>query len=105
MPCRDVRTVAMALVLAASAPAVAHESSDHVAGVVARIDAAQLVVRASDGDEVTFALTTDTLFARGERPVRPADVQVGERVVVRGRRRAGVVEATFVELGPRPSPK
>jgi hypothetical protein len=79
-------------------PALAHESSDRARGTVERIDERELAVKTSDGHTVTFAITPDTHFARGEAPARREEVKVGERVVVEGKRLGHHVEALRVKL-------
>jgi hypothetical protein len=94
---------AMTLTLAlAAAPARAHEQGDRALGVVESVTPEQLVVKASDGHLVTFAITRETRFLQGEREARPEDVRVGQRVVVQGRTAGGRLEAVRVRLGTSP---
>jgi hypothetical protein len=95
--------IAAALALALGAPlARAHEEGDRVMGVVESVGAERLVVKASDGHLVEFAVTGDTRFFLGEKPARAADVRVGQRAVVQGRKAGGKLEAVRVKLGPAP---
>jgi hypothetical protein len=96
---RGSRIVALVSLLAA-APAVAHESADRAIGIVASITAERIVVTASDGHAVTFALTPETRFFRGDKPARSGDVRVGQRAVVHGKRSGEAVQALRVKLGP-----
>jgi hypothetical protein len=93
------RMTALVAVLAA-APAVAHESADRALGVVESATAEQLVIKARDGHAVTFKVTPQTRFFRGEKPARAEDVRVGQRAVVHGKRAGEAVEAVRVKLGP-----
>jgi hypothetical protein len=84
----------------ASAPASAHEAGDRALGTVASVTAERLVVRANDGHEVAFRLTAETRITRGDKPAHAADVRVGDRAAVHGKRVGGEVEAVRVKLGP-----
>lgn len=96
-----VRRSVVALMVSAWLPmaAVAHESGDRARGVVERLDSAAIAVKTSDGHVVTFAVTPETRFTRIDAAVKPDDVEVGERVVVEGRRAADRLEAVRVKLG------
>ena len=98
-----VRCIGIAAIALALLPglAVPHERGDRARGVVERIDEAALAVRASDGHVVTFETTPETRFVRAGVPVERADVQLGERVVVDGRRNGERLEAVRVRMGAR----
>jgi hypothetical protein len=85
-------------------PASAHEKGgDRAMGVIERVTAGELVVKASDGHLVVFAVTAETRFFEGERSARPEDVRVGRRAVVHGRKAGERLEAVRVRLGVAPS--
>jgi hypothetical protein len=86
-------------------PARAHEKGDRQRGVVESVAPERIVVRTSDGHTVTFAVTPETRFLRGEERVGVEDVQVGQRAVVEGRRAGETLEAVQVKLGAAPSRK
>jgi hypothetical protein len=86
--------------LAAAGPAVAHETGDRAMGIVASLTAARIVIRASDGHAVEFAITPETTFVRGDRPARREEVRIGERAVVHGKRRGDSLDAVRVKLAP-----
>jgi hypothetical protein len=90
---------ALVAALAAS-PAVAHEKGDRAMGVVASLTAERIVIRASDGHTVEFAITPETIFVRGDRPARREEVRLGERAVVHGKRRGDSLGAVRVKLVP-----
>ena len=83
-----------------AAPAVAHEPGDRAMGVVASVTAERIVFKTADGHPVTFSVTRETRFLRGESPARPEDVQAGERAAVHGKRVGEALQAVLVKLGP-----
>jgi hypothetical protein len=97
------RAISLAVLAAALAlgPASAHEGADRAIGVVTSASAERLVVRASDGHEVAFEVAPETRFTRGDERTGPADVRVGERAVVHGKRAGGRLVAVRVRLGAR----
>src|SRR6266498_5398564 len=94
----NAKVVTLVAALAA-APATAHEKGGRVMAVVESVTTERLVVKASDGHPVEFAVTKETRFSRGERPARADDVRVGDRVVVHGKRAGERLEAVSVKLG------
>jgi hypothetical protein len=97
---RNMAVLALALGVAA-VPAGAHEKGDRALGVVESVTAERIVVKASDGHSISFAITPDTRFSQGEKPATPEDVRVGQRTVVEGKRGTGGLEAVRVKLGAR----
>ena len=93
------------LTILAPAPAVAHERGDQAMGVVVSVSAEQIVIEAPDGHPVTFTVTSETVFVRGERPAVPGDVRIGERAVVQGKPLGKAMQAVRVRLGPAPAAK
>jgi hypothetical protein len=89
----------------AARPAVAHEHGDRAMGVVASITTDRIVIKTADGHPVTFIVTSETRFFRGESPAHPQDVRPGERAVVHGKRAGEALQATQVRLGPAPPAK
>jgi hypothetical protein len=87
----------------AARPAVAHERGDRAMGVVASVTTDRIVIKTADGHPVTFSVTAETLFFRGDSPARPQDVRTGERAVVHGKRVGKALQAVRVKLGPAPS--
>jgi hypothetical protein len=92
--------IGVLVALFVAAPALAHEHADRAMGIVESVSADRVVIKATDGHSVSFAVTAETLFVRGEKPARLQDVRVGERAVVRGKRLGEKVTAVRVDLGP-----
>ena len=104
----DMRRIMVALTLAvglAPSAARAHEQGGRAMGVVERVTAEQIVVKASDGHSVPFAVTQGTRFLRGEKPARAEDVRVGQRAVVLGKQSGDRLEAVRVKLGTPAAPR
>ena len=99
MSARVAGSLVVVLAVLAGAPAGAHERGDRALGMVERVSAEQIVIRAADGHSVPFALTPETRFFRGNTPARREDVQVGQRAVVEGRAAGERIEAVRVRLG------
>jgi hypothetical protein len=89
------------LALLSSAPAAAHEAGANARGVVEKVTAERIEVKATDGHVVAFTLTPRTRFSRGEKAVSAGDVRVGERAVVRGKKVGDRLEAVLVKLAAR----
>ena len=75
------------LVLAAAllAPAVplAHPGHDHkLMGTISSIDKNKVVVKTTEGKDMTFEITPLTAFKRGKEKGAAADLKAGMRVVV-----------------------
>lgn len=84
----------------AAAPAAAHDAkADRALGTVDSVTPERIVVKASDGHALEFAVTPKTRFVRGKKPARAEDVRVGERAVVHGKKAGERVEAVEVKLG------
>ena len=72
----------LALVLAISAGAVAHEGNDHVRGVVTAVSAQSITVQLANKTTKTLSIDAKTTFETGDKPAHLADVKVGDRVVI-----------------------
>ena len=101
---KRLKLVAMLAALAA-VPAAAHEKGDRQRGVVESVAPERIVVKTSDGHAVTFKVTPETRFFRGEELARAEDVRVGQRVVVQGKRAGETLQAVQVKLGEAPKSK
>jgi hypothetical protein len=98
-----MRRIFAVVVALAGSLALAHEQGGQAMGVVESITPERIVVRTSDGHEVSFGLTKETRFVTGDKPGRAGDVRVGERVVVHGEREVGGLHAVQVKLAARPA--
>lgn len=73
----------VAALLAGAIPLAAHERHAHkTMGVVSMIHDNHLEVTDLKDKKITFTLDTRTKVLRGRTALRPADIKVGERVVV-----------------------
>jgi hypothetical protein len=100
---RSLRWFTVAAVLVGP-PALAHEQGGRAIGVVRSVTPERIVVKASDGHEVPCVVTSKTRFVRDASPVKLEDVEVGQRVVVHGKRSGDRIEAAEVKLGSKPKP-
>ncbi|HEX9304573.1 MAG TPA: hypothetical protein VGA31_09015 [Thermoanaerobaculia bacterium] len=71
----------MAILLAASAAAIAH-GHGHVMGTILTVHPDHLDVQTKDGKSVSVPLTKSTRYFRGNAKTTAADLMAGSRVVV-----------------------
>jgi hypothetical protein len=92
--------LACALLTFAPAALLAHDGHDHkIMGTVSMLHENHLEVKATDGKTSTITLDGKTKIVRGKTKVVPADIKVGDRVVVNvGNGKAPLV-AKEVQLG------
>jgi len=72
----------VALLLAMSAGAFAHEGNDHVRGVVTAVSAQAVTVELANKTTKTLSISDKTAFETAGKPAHLADVKVGDRVVI-----------------------
>jgi len=72
----------IALLLAMSAGAFAHEGNDHVRGVVTEVSAQAVTVELANKTTKTLSISAKTAFETAGKPAHLADVKVGDRVVI-----------------------
>jgi hypothetical protein len=72
----------IALVLAISAGAVAHEGNDHVRGVVTAVSAQSITVELADKTTKTLSISAKTALEASGKAAKLADLKVGDRVVI-----------------------
>ena len=72
----------IALVLAVSAGALAHNGNDHVRGTVTQVSAQSVTVQLADKTSKTLSISAKTAFEASGKPGHLADVKVGDRVVI-----------------------
>jgi hypothetical protein len=82
-----MKTAFLALVLAAAvfspSLAVAHPGHDHkLMGTISSIDKNKVVVKTTEGKDMTFEITPLTTFKRGKTKGAQSDLKAGMRVVV-----------------------
>ena len=72
----------IAVVLALSAGAFAHNGNDHVRGTVTAVSAQSVTVQLADKSSKTLSISAKTEFDNAGKPGHLADVKVGDRVVI-----------------------
>jgi hypothetical protein len=72
----------IALVLAISAGAVAHEGNEHVRGVVTAVSAQSVTVELADKTTKTLSLSAKTALEAAGKAAKLADLKIGDRVVI-----------------------
>jgi hypothetical protein len=72
----------IALVLAISAGALAHNGNDHVRGTVTQVSAQSVTVQLADKTTKTLTISAKTEFESAGKPGHLADIKIGDRVVV-----------------------
>ena len=98
---RIVNVLALVAALV-SGPALAHVKGGNAMGVVESVTAERLVIKATDGHAVPFAVGPETRFFVGGKLAGVQDVRVGQRAVVHGQRSGEALKAMRVKLGPVP---
>ena len=85
--------------LATSGGVLAHEGHHHDAmGTVEAIDAEQMTLTVSEEETLTFVLTEETSYVRGDEAVSREEIVAGERAVVMYQKKDGVNTAIEVKL-------
>jgi hypothetical protein len=82
-----MKTAFLALVVAAAvltpSLALAHPGHDHkLMGTISSIDKNKVVVKTTEGKDMTFEITPLTAFKRGKQKGAASDLKAGMRVVV-----------------------
>ena len=73
---------AIALVLAVSAGALAHNGNEHVRGTVTAVSAQSVTVQLANKTTKTLSISPKTEFETGGKPAHLSDLKVGDRVVI-----------------------
>jgi hypothetical protein len=72
----------IALVLAVSAGALAHNGNEHVRGVITAVSAQSVTVQLPDKSTKTLSISSKTEFETSGKPAHLGDVKIGDRVVI-----------------------
>ena len=72
----------IALVVAISAGALAHNGNDHVRGTVTQVSAQSVTVQLADKTTKTLTISAKTAFETAGKPGQLADIKIGERVII-----------------------
>lgn len=80
---KQLRFLVLALALLVPGMSVAHPGHDHkLMGTISSIDKNKVVVKTTEGKDMTFEITPLTTFKRGKQKGAQADLKSGMRVVV-----------------------
>jgi hypothetical protein len=80
---KTVLFLALAAALLAPAAPLAHPGHDHkLMGTISSIDKNKVVVKTTEGKDMTFEITPLTAFKRGKQKGAGSDLKAGMRVVV-----------------------
>ena len=72
----------IALVLAVSVGALAHNGNEHVRGTIVQVTPRSLTVQLADKQVKTLDITPATEFEKAGKPMHLADLKAGDRVVI-----------------------
>ena len=80
---KTVLFLVLAMALLAPAVPLAHPGHDHkLMGTISSIDKNKVVVKTTEGKDMTFEITPLTAFKRGKQKGAGSDLKAGMRVVV-----------------------
>lgn len=95
----------LGLTLFSGSLAFAHEGHDHkVMGTITMAASDHVMLKTTDGKDVTIRVTKDTKVTRDKRAMKPQDVKVGTRVVVTAIEEKGVMKAKEILVGAETKP-
>ena len=94
----------IAAVLAAPVPAFAHDGHPHnVMGTVTMVAPDHVMVKTTEGKDVTMKTTTATKVVQGKTAIKLADVKVGARVVIVPVSEKEALVAKEIQVGTAPA--
>ena len=96
----------LVLAVALLIPTVARAHGGHlhkVIGTVSSIDGNRVVVKGTDGKDVTVMLNAKTRIRQGKTRVEAGALTIGTRLVAEGTEAKGIVTATSVQVGTAPA--
>ena len=98
------RLILAALTLALVLPSAALAHDGHkIMGTVTMVAADHLMMKTTDGKEITISITPKTQIVRGKTPVKITDIREGTRVVATVSSHAAPFTASQIDVG-KPSP-
>lgn len=94
-----------ALVFVSGSSLLAHEGHDHkVMGRVTMAAADHVMVKTTEGKDVTIHLTKDTKVTKGKEAMKAEDIKAGTRVVVTAITEKGQMKAKLIQVGAEAKP-
>jgi Cu/Ag efflux protein CusF len=91
------RLLALPLALAMTGIAYAHNGMEHVMGTVGAITATSIDVKTGPESVRTVLTNSKTMWMKGKAMMKPAELHVGDRVVIHARLVDGKLVAAEVE--------
>ena len=83
--------------------ALAHEGHDHkVMGTLTMAAADHVMVKATDGKDVTIQVTKDTKVTKDKQAMKVEDIAVGTRVAITAVMEKDVMKAKEIQVGAAP---
>ncbi|MGO9275545.1 MAG: DUF5666 domain-containing protein [Terriglobia bacterium] len=100
----EFAVLAIYAILVLPASMLAHGNEQHVMGTVAKIEAASITVKTTDGGMTTVMIVPDTKFVKGTSAASQKDLKVGDRVVIHAKPEGSMLHATEVRIGESKEP-
>jgi phosphomannomutase len=97
------RLLALLLAFFLTGVAYAHNGMEHVMGTVGAITATTIDVKTGPESVRTVITNARTMWMKGKAMVKPADVHVGDRIVIHAAKKDGKLVAAEVEVGEAPT--
>jgi hypothetical protein len=105
---RRIATTALvlfALAIASGSAVLAHEGHDHkVMGTITMAAADHVMLKTTEGKDVTILMTKDTKVTRNKVAMKAQDIKVGTRVVVTAITEKDQMKAKEIQLGADAKP-
>lgn len=96
---RTLRLMTLILIVASAMAAFAHGGNEDIMGTVTRAEKGQIEVKATDGKNVSVAVTAATVYKKGKGPATFADVKPGAHVAIEAMKGKAGLEAMEVRIG------
>jgi type 1 fimbria pilin len=95
----------LALMLATTAVAMAHDGKKHLLGTVTKIQSNQITIETKDSVTIEVSITPSTVFTKDGKPAKLKDIGLGDRVVIHANPKGMGYEATEVQIAKPVKPK
>jgi type 1 fimbria pilin len=95
----------LALMLATTAVAAAHDGKKHLLGTVFKIGSNQISIETKDSATIEVSITPSTVFTKDGKPAKLKDIGLGDRVVIHATAKGTGYEASEVQIAKPVKPK